>query len=149
MAATGEYLLQDDVKIGASVLNSSSETIAWKLFSLHTRIGLAKGSALLAEAGLKEKTNKALSTKTPQGAYLWASSLVNIRRGYNLLSNVEFTRNDINQTSDENYRWSLGALMFPHPHTEVRVMAINGKTFSEGGASDDSWQLQSQLHLSY
>lgn len=148
-AVTGEYQLEKDVKIGASALNSSSETIDWKLLSMHTRIGLAKGSAVLAEAGLKEKKVKALTTKTPQGAYMWVSSLINLRRGYNVLSNIEFSRNDINQTSDENYRWSLGALMFPHPHTEVRVMAINGKTFSEGGASEDSWQLQSQLHLSY
>ncbi len=150
-SASGEYLLSDKTKVGGSLLSSSSETTDWKIISAHTRLGLLKGSAVLAEAGLKEKKNKLVATtdKTPIGSYVWLSSLVNIRRGYNILSNIEFSRNDINQTSDENYRWSFGTLFFPHPRTEVRAMVINGKTFSEGGASEDSWQLQSQLHLSF
>lgn len=150
-AATGEYQVIEKLKVGASLLSSSSDSYAWNIFALHTRIGLVKGSSFLAEAGLKEKKNKLFPAtgKEPFGSYVWLSSMINIRRGYNLLSNIEFSRNDINQTSDENYRWSLGTIFFPVPRTEVRFMAINGKSFSEGGASEDSWQLQSQLHVSY
>lgn len=151
LAMTGEYQLVEKLKVGASFLNSISETVDWNIFSLHTRIGLVKGSSFLAEAGLKERKNKTLTTtgKTPLGSYVWLSSMINLRRGYNLLSNVEFSRSDMNQTSDEAYRWSLGTMFFPIPRTEVRLMAINGKTFSEGGANEDSWQMQSQLHVSY
>lgn len=150
-STTGEYQVAEKFKVGGSLLSSSSESTDWKIISAHTRIGLVKGSAFLAEAGLKEKKNKTLvtTTKTPLGSYIWLSSMVNLRRGYNILSNIEFSRNDINQTSDETYRWSLGTIFFPIPRTEIRAMAINGKTFSEGGASEDSWQLQSQLHVSY
>ncbi|AZZ38391.1 hypothetical protein CIK05_15475 [Bdellovibrio sp. qaytius] len=151
LAMTGEYQLVEKLKIGASFLSSSSESTAWNIFSMHTRIGLDKGSSFLAEAGLKQKKNKTITTtdKTPLGSYVWLSSMVNLRRGYNVLSNIEFSRDDMNKTSDENYRWSLGTIFFPMPRTEVRLMAVNGKTFSEGGASEDSWQLQSQFHVSY
>lgn len=149
-STSGEYQIMEKFKVGGSFLSSSSETIDWKILSAHTRIGLQKGSAFLAEAGLKEKKNKTLNlAKTPLGSYIWLSSMINIRRGYNILSNIEFSRNDINQTSDELYRWSFGTIFFPIPRTEIRAMVINGKTFSEGGASEDSWQLQSQLHVSY
>lgn len=148
---TGEKQIQEKFKIGASFLNSSSDATDWKIISAHTRVGLVKGSAFLAEAGLKEKKNKLLPStdKTPMGSYIWLSSMINLRRGYNLLSNIEFSRNDLNQTSDEAYRWSFGTMFFPLPRTEIRAMVINGKSFSEGGASEDSWQVQSQLHVSY
>lgn len=151
LAVSGEYQLVEKLKVGASLLNSSSESVAWNIFSLHTRIGLVKGSSFLAEAGVKQRKNKTLVTtdKTPLGSYVWLSSMINLRRGYNLLSNIEFSRADMNKTSDEAYRWSLGTIFFPIPRTEIRLMAINGKGFSEGGASEDSWMLQSQVHLSY
>ena len=150
-ATTGEYQVYEKFKVGGSFLSSSSESTDWKILSAHTRIGLVKGSSFLAEAGLKERKNKTIvsTDKTPLGSYVWLSSMINLRRGYNILSNIEFSRNDINKASDEAYRWSFGSMCFPIPRTEIRAMVVNGKGFSEGGASEDSWQLRSQLHVSY
>jgi len=97
---------------------------------------------------LKEIT--AVSTGDKKlGSYAYVQTLVNITRGYNLLSVIENSKNDIEKSSTENLKWSFGALLFPLPRSEFRLMATNGKFFDDSVASDDTWTLQGQIHVSY
>lgn len=148
-SVSGEYQLQEKVKVGASALTSESENLKYNLVGLTTRMGLSKGSALMAEAGLKETTNLRLKTDPVLGSYALVQTLVNVRRGYNILSAVEMSKTDINSASAESMRWSVGGLFFPFPRTELRLMGSNYKTFSDTGGSPDAWALQSQIHISY
>jgi hypothetical protein len=111
-------------------------------------MGLSKGTSVLAEAGLKEITTVSTGDKK-LGSYAYVQTMVNLRRGYNLLSVIENSKSDIEKSSTEILKWSFGALMFPLPRTEFRVMLTNGKAFDDSSANEDVWAFQSQIHLSY
>lgn len=149
-SVSGEYEVAEKFKLGASVLGSKSDRAEWKRVAIHSRLGLSKGSALLAEGGLfenKQLTSGALPATT--GAYAILQSMAFLRRGYNLLSVIQYSKADIKSSGAERTSWSIGALTFPLPRTEFRLMAVNGKTYDENSGTVDNWQLQSQLHISW
>lgn len=148
-SAVGEYQVYEKFKIGGSLLSSESDLVKWNLLAVTSRMGLSKGSAIMAEFGLKERTDKIANTDAQLGTYAWIETLVAVRRGYNLLSVLEHTKTNINQASPEAMKWSIGGLFFPLPRTEVRMMATNGKIQADSGGQDDQWSLQGQLHISY
>ncbi|XGC79736.1 hypothetical protein ACES2L_10385 [Bdellovibrio bacteriovorus] len=148
-SVAGEYQMYENYKVGGSFLTSQSDMEKWNLAAVTSRMGLSKGSSILAEFGLKERTNL-LTGDTPQlGTYAWVETLVLIRRGYNLLSVLEHSKADINKSSDESMRWSIGALMFPLPRLELRTMVTNGKTYADSGGVQDIWYMHGQIHISY
>jgi hypothetical protein len=147
---TGEYQIVEKYKVGASAMSQENDFTKWDLFALSTRMGLSQGSAVMAEFGLKQKTDKVGTDSTPvMGSYAILQGLVNLRRGYNIVSTIEQSKADISETGTETTRWKFGMMMFPIPRTEVRVLASNTKRMSESGGSPDSWTLQSQWHFSF
>ncbi|ASD63263.1 hypothetical protein B9G79_06620 [Bdellovibrio bacteriovorus] len=148
-SVAGEYQVYEKFKVGASVLTSQSDLQQWNLAALTTRMGLSKGSAIMGEFGLRQKKDKIADSEAELGTYAIVQTMVEINRGYNFLSILEHTKGDINKSSAEAMKWSLGALMFPLPRTEFRAMATNGKTYSDTGGVDDAWALQGQIHISY
>ncbi|MGZ3802124.1 MAG: hypothetical protein ACXVCL_18290 [Bdellovibrio sp.] len=145
----GEKEVLEKFKVGGSFLSSESETTRWKLLAFTTRLGLSKGSSLMAEVGLKEKTDLSTNSDAQLGNYVLVETLVNLRRGYNLLSVIEESKPDVKKSSAENLKWSIGALLFPLPRLELRMMAVNGKTNAESTGTQDTWALQGQVHVSY
>lgn len=145
----GEYQVFEKFTVGGSLLMSESELEKWKLAALTTRMGLSKGSAVMAELGLKERTPRIGLTERELGTYALVQTLVSLSRGYNLLSVIEHSKKTITEPSDEIMRWSFGALMFPLPRTEMRVMGVNQKTYQVSGGAEDQWALQGQVHVSY
>ncbi|MNL51244.1 hypothetical protein D3C87_1743270 [compost metagenome] len=146
----GEYQVVEKWKIGASALTQKNEATKWNLLAFYTRMGLSKGTALIAEWGLKEKTAlTGTDTDAKLGSYGILQAMVNLRRGYNLVSTIEQSREDIKEPSSESTRWKFGFMIFPLPRTEIRILAANRKTLVETGGSPDAWSLQSQLHLSF
>lgn len=145
---TGEYQIVEKFKIGASALSSESDQQKYNLAAFTTRMGLSKGTSVIAEAGLKEITAVSTGTKT-LGSYAYVQTLVNIARGYNLLSVIENSKSDIEKSSTENLKWSLGALLFPLPRSEFRMMLTNQKAFDDSSANPDYWFFQGQIHVSY
>lgn len=145
----GEFQIYEKFKIGGSYLSSQSDLTKWNLLALTTRMGLSKGSAIMAEFGLKEKTDVLANTDAQLGSYALVETLVNVHRGYNFLSVLEHSKSDIKKSSSENMRWSLGALLFPLPRLELRMMATNSKTNAETTGTEDAWALQGQVHVSY
>lgn len=145
---SGEYQVFEKFKVGGSLLHSESDLTKWNLAAFTTRMGLSKGSSVIAEFGVKEQTDKSKDSSV-LGTYAWIESLISLRRGYNLLTAVETSKTDIKKSSAENLKWSFGAMIFPLPRTEVRLMAVNAKTYQDGSGQYDSWMLQSQFHISY
>ncbi len=149
LSVTGEYQIYEKFKVGASALNSESDKEKYNLLAVSTRMGTSKGSAVMAEAGLKEITDKISGAEAKLGTYAYIQTLVNIRRGYNFLSTLEHTRSDISRPSRESMKWAFGALMFPLPRSEFRLMFDNGKAYDDTVGVPDSWAFQGQFHLSY
>ncbi|MNK19506.1 hypothetical protein D3C87_377280 [compost metagenome] len=146
---SGEFEVHENFKVGASALSSESTQEKWSLVAASTRMGLSKGSAIMAEVGLKEFTNKVTNADAILGSYAWVETLINIRRGYNLLSVIEHSRSDLSKSSSESMKWSIGGLLFPLPKTEVRLTVANGKFSTPSGGVPDMWQLQSQIHFAF
>lgn len=148
-SVSGEYEAAEKFKVGASVLSSSSEVAEWKRLAVHSRLGLSKGSALLSEGGFFENKDKTSNLAATTGAYAILESLTPLRRGYNLLSVLQYAKANIKSAGAERASFSIGALIFPLPRTEFRLMAVNGKTYDENAGTPDSWMLESQLHFSW
>lgn len=148
-SVAGEYQVYEKFKVGGSFLMSESDLEKWKLAAFTTRMGLSKGSAIMAEVGLKERTPQIGTTDPELGTYALVQTLVSLERGYNLLSVIEHSKRSITESSDESMKWSVGALMFPLPRTELRVMGVNNKTYPSSGGAEDQWSLQGQVHVSY
>ncbi|MGE5085921.1 MAG: hypothetical protein ACM3MG_06430 [Bacillota bacterium] len=149
VAVSGEYQIIEKFKVGGSFLTSESKTEKWKLAALTTRIGLSKGSALLGEFGLKERTVNNSTTDPTLGTYAWVESLISLNRGYNLLTGLEHSKSDIKYASPEVMKWTLALMAFPLPRTEIRAGVTNTKTFSDDTGNADGWTIQSQVHVSY
>lgn len=148
-SGTGEYQVFEKFKIGGSILSSESDIKKYNLMAFTTRIGVREGSAFLGEVGIKELTDKTSNAEAKLGTYALIQAMVHLRRGYNLLSTVEQSREDINKSSREYSRWSIGGLLFLLPRTELRMMLVNGKGLDETTSIEDSWSFQGQFHVSY
>jgi hypothetical protein len=149
-AATGEYEILERFRVGGSLLNSKSDEAEWTRVAAHSRLGLSKGSSLLSEIGFYQNKASAAGSPSPTwGSYVMLENWILLRRGYNLLSTLEYSKADIQSTTAERMRWSIGGIMFPLPRTEVRLMAVNGKNYNPQTDSPDSWQAQCQVHVSW
>lgn len=149
LSVSGEYEVYEKFRVGGSALNSKSEVAEWTRLAAFSRMGLSKGSALMTEVGLAR--NKSLlpgAIDPTNDVYALIESWVLIRRGYNLLSTLEYSKNDIQTPGTERMRWSIGGIMFPLPRTEVRTMLVNNKNTTPDVGTPDNWQVQMQLHLS-
>jgi hypothetical protein len=147
---TGEYEIVEKFRVGGSFLQSKSDTSEWTRLAATSRLGLSKGSSLLSELGLFQNKNSAPgSADATWGSYLMLESWIGLTRGYNLLSTIEYSKPDIQATTAEKMRWSIGGIMFPLPRTELRLMAVNGKNYNPTADGPDSWQAQCQLHVSW
>jgi hypothetical protein len=148
LSVSGEYELAEKLKVGASFLTSKSDVTEFLRIAGHGRWGLSKGTSITAEAGLfQNKTENA--TSTPTGVYSIVQAMANIQKGYNFLSVIQYSASDLKSTAAERTSWALGALLFPLPRSEFRFMAVNGKFYDPSSGIQDSWQLQSQMHLSW
>lgn len=148
-SAVGEYQVHESLKVGGSVLSSKNESTEWNLLAGTMRVGLSKGSSIIAEAGVKQKKDLSTNADPQLGSYAWIETLINLRRGYNFLTIFEHSKNTINEPSPESLRLSGGFLFFPLPRIELRAMATNAKTYTETAGVPDAWALQGQVHVSY
>ena len=144
-----EYSLAEKDRIGFSLMTAKNEQIDSKRFAIHNRLGFpnAHGSSLLFELGLKQ--DQTVGTEAKLGTYGLIQSLINLVRGYNFLTVIERSQDESKFSSPENQRWTFGFLMFPLQRTEVRLTAVQYKSFSPEAATPDQWQLQGQVHVSW
>lgn len=150
ISISAEHEPEEKIRNGISFLSSQSDVVAWRRFGAHTRLGLAKGSALLAELGFYENKNRGdAAPPAVTGIYSNLETLISLRRGYNLTTVLQYTRADAAVGDPERVSMGIGAMLFPLPRSEFRVSAINGKSFDQGAGAAESWQLQSQFHLSW
>lgn len=141
--ATGEKS-----RVGASFMTEKDSNLDAQRFGIHTRWGFPDShSSLLVEVGVKQDQLPGVAATT--GTYGLMQSLINLTRGYNFLTVIERSQKESRFSSPEQQRWTFGFLMFPIQRTELRMTAVQSKTFAPQQANEDGWQLQGQVHVSW
>jgi hypothetical protein len=150
-AATFEYGILETNRLGASVIQMKNEQVTSSRVGVHDRWGIpdAHGSSVIAELGLKQDKLSTTTTKAPVGTYGLFRAMVNLARGFNIISTIQREQNEIKFSSTEMQRWDFGFLIFPWERTEFRLTSVQLKRFSPATAKPDIWQVQGQLHVSF
>lgn len=143
-----EYGIGEKDRIGFSAMTQSNKTIKESRFGIHNRWGFPKSyGSILVELGVKQ--DQLTGSKATLGSYGLIQSMINITRGFNLLTIIERAQRESKFSSPEQQRWTLGFLTFPLQRTEVRMSAVQEKNFSAESVSRDNWQIQGQVHVSW
>lgn len=146
---TGEYEITEKQRLGGSAAFFSNDTIDYSRVAIHDRWALPRthGSSIMVEVGLKQDKVKATGS-AKIGNYMFFQSLINLTRGYNLISTWERYQDEMRLTAVDNQRWTFGVLAFPFQRFETRFTAVQQKSFTPDAASEDLWSLQGQFHVS-
>ncbi|MBX2987997.1 MAG: hypothetical protein KF802_08865 [Bdellovibrionaceae bacterium] len=144
-----EYEFFERKAFGISLLGSKNKYTRKTMGALHARIGLpdSKGDSLMFEIGQVQNraVEEALSHRNSTGTYTFTQGLFNVARGYNWAMNFETYKSTPN---DITTRWGGGLLAFPLPRTEFRLDVVNTRVLSTNAVKSDTWEVQTQLHLS-
>jgi hypothetical protein len=132
-------------RVGGAILSSKNQFVTWNRAEAHLKYGYGHGNSLLLEFGVIQ--DRPVSGSAQTGAYGFAENLSQISRGYNFLSQVEYYNQTLSTRSPDQYKWTLGLLMFPAPRYEIRTTVVNGRSQSDSGVTSDQWQAQVQLHV--
>ncbi len=146
-ALTGEYSLFDKTRLGASFSRSESEVTGITSYSLHSRIGLGKGSALLFELGRSIRKNLILDSERTR-TYVFFQGTQSLARGLYTLYTFEYGQSD-SDSDPYDIRVGPGIQWFPVQRIEWRSELVLQRQFNPQLVQKDSVQLLSQLHLSF
>jgi hypothetical protein len=144
----GEFEVADRSRLGTSYLDSKNDLQKKTMYALHFRKGVSKGSALLFEYGIIQNQAQTGTQDKTVGSYNLIQGLFLLTRGYNFTSSIERYNEEFKPEKPDRWKYTMGLLMFPMPRLELRADVVNGRDFSNQNASDDSWALQGQVHVS-
>lgn len=145
-SATFEYEVGEKITLGASAFHGVRDTGKQSLLGFHTRVGVGKGSSLMAEWGLNRLEPKMGDATT--GNYGLVVGTMRLVRGLDFETQFEMLKSSFQESSDELYRTSVGLIYFPFQRLELRSRVVDGRSLSPNEVKGDTWSIQSQLHLS-
>jgi hypothetical protein len=146
----GEYYIDKTYTAGASILQSQSDYKKENRLAVHSRLGFAKGKSFLLELGLFENASKTSVEKSNKGYYTFLEGLIRLDKGYNFFTTYQLYKPNIDtSTGIDTNKLSLGLLIFPWQRTEFRFELVNIRTQAAQNTSDDQWNLQNQVHVSW
>lgn len=132
-------------RIGFSAITQKNDFQRINSASIHAKLNLKEGSALLAEVGQTSK--KAISQGISQDSrYGLLQTYLRPWRGVYFLSNIEYQQQDIHK-DDYLIRIGPGLQLFPMQRVELRADLYNTRNFSKDNTRKDSWLLLLQTHL--
>lgn len=146
MSALFESEVREKVTYGLTVKHEQSSGETLSSIAGISRIGINGNHALLNELGFKRQLLSGQDAL--QGAYWYLEAIAQLARGVNFESIFQFERTAFKDDYPENYRWGFGLLLFPIQRMELRTEAIQIRSRSTKQVNEESWQIQSQLHLS-
>lgn len=141
-----EFELAEKFRLGASGLSSGNEYVALNMGALHTRIGVGKGSSIMFELGAINRKPKNNSEAT-MAAYAFMQNMLRLARGMHFLTTFEYYTSDLNKLKTRQMRMTPGFQWFPAQRIEMRVEAMNSRSYDPDNAQKDVWDLLGQIHL--
>lgn len=133
-------------RVGFSYQRSSNDYLNLSAASVHARLNLKEGSALLAELGQTEKTGKIAGATGVTDRFALLQTYLRPFRGFYYLTNIEYYNRDIKQ-DDYTVRWGPGLQYYPVQRVELRFDIYNSRSFSKESSIEDSWMYVLQTHL--
>ncbi|NJL24886.1 MAG: hypothetical protein HC902_06745 [Calothrix sp. SM1_5_4] len=83
-----------------------------------------------------------------QAIYALLRGMLQMSRGYNLISQLEMQRRPLVGGAPTDLKWGVGFFLFPMQRFEVQTQYVITRTLVKGTAIDDASALLLQLHLS-
>ena len=140
-----EKTVFDIHRVGASVMTSQNEYLKLLSYSVHTRLNLKEGSAILGELGQTKKTTDNGSDDTTSRFGLLQTYLRPWRGTY-FLANIEYFNRNIEQ-DDYTVRWGPGLQYFLGQRVELRGDLYNTRSFAPKSSTRDNWMYLLQTHI--
>jgi hypothetical protein len=132
-------------RLGASVTSSENDYLKLLAYSVHARLNLKEGSAILTELGQTNKKPENASDGTTERFGLLQTYLRPWRGTY-FLANIEYFNRDISQ-DDYTVRWGPGLQYFLGQRIELRFDLYNTRSFALKSSTRDSWMYLLQTHI--
>ncbi len=145
LTTMGEYAVSEKIRVGGSLLFSTSEYLSQNMFSAHTRMGLGLGNSIMAEAGQVNRTVEATSAET-SSRYLFTQTHFEMTRGLFALLTYEILQANVDSDA-KTYRIGPGLQIFPTQRVEWRADLYHTINSPESGPSNRSFDMAVQLHL--
>lgn len=143
-----EYEPGEKWRLGFSLMrDQDSLSLEKSTLAFFLKRGIEGGHSVLFETGLKDYLN--LTNQRVTSFYLWTQSQIRLLRGYYLQSVMEYLKSDIKGLNSENLKFGVGFLFFPIQRLEWRVTAVSSRIIDPSRIEKDSWNLLSQVHLSF
>ena len=140
-----ERTIFDIHRIGASFMKHSNQYQDLMSFSVHTRLNLKEGSAVLGELGQTTRTtDEEVNNKTSRYGLL--QTYLRPWRGIYFFTNIEYLMKDV-ELDEYNVRWGPGVQYFPIQRLELRFDIYNTRNFSPESSTYDSWMYLLQTHI--
>ncbi|HEX4923057.1 MAG TPA: hypothetical protein VFV50_03190, partial [Bdellovibrionales bacterium] len=141
-----EWELAEKFRLGGSVLVSANKFVGINMAGLHTRIGVGKGSSIMAElGGIRREPKNGGEAST--GAYGLLQNLLRLTRGVHWLTTMEYYTSDISKLKTKQMRFAPGIQWFPAQRIELRAEAVNSRSYDPDTAQKDVWDLLGQIHF--
>jgi hypothetical protein len=137
----------EKVRLGASALISTSKVRSRKLFALHSRAGVGKGSSFIFESGLVMDTPK--GDPTLLGNYFYTQTMTRLFRGFHFLFTAEYTTKDAFKPNPRTFRVGPSIQYFPTSYFEFRLDLWGSRSIGQLSSFDstDAYELMGQFHL--
>lgn len=147
VSTTAEYTIAEKTTLGGSLLVGETSLTKQTTYGVFSRKGIGAGSSLMGEFGFNRSEPKSGSEGTT-GAYGIVIGTMKLKQGLELESQLEFTKSDMKEASQENYKYGFGLVYWPAQRFEFRILAQDSRLLSPSEVKGDSWGLQTQWHLS-
>lgn len=141
-----EYEPMEKRRYGMSFLTQKNDAQATTILALLGKFGIGQGNSFLLEAG--EKSDKPQNSKETRSAYAFGQGTIRLTRGLNFQSIGQYSKGDIDTIGAESLSWGLGLIYFPVQRFELRAQAVTGRIMDPNSFQQDTWNLQTQLHVS-
>ncbi|MBL7716364.1 MAG: hypothetical protein JNL01_12935 [Bdellovibrionales bacterium] len=141
----GEFDVGKDWRVGASALYTRGTFRSRQMFAVHTRVGVAEGSSVLAQFGTIREDP--VIQGAPLGGYSffqWTNRLI---RGLNLLATLEWYAADFSKTGPRSYRAGPSLQWFPMQRLELRADLLGTRQTGSDSLETDFYTLLAQVHV--
>jgi hypothetical protein len=139
-----EYTLNNNLRLGFSLISSSSEVAKQESKAIHIKKGFYKKHSLLSEIGTVKFSSK-LGGSDTEYIYGLGQSFFSLVKGLYLTNTVEYLKTKDANTYTINV--TPGLQYFPIQRMELRFDFQNSRNFSDSTSTNDSWNFLGQVHV--
>lgn len=142
-----EYALRPQTRLGFSAVQTRNDFRIRRAGAVHSRIGLKKGSSILAEYGHLNNKSLTSGAPAPTGQYWLFQSSSLITRGYNLLFTFESFADRSFGPAARTYRAGPSLQIFPMQRVEVRFDLLGSRSQSATSLNQERLLFLGQIHF--